>query len=155
MELAYNTAQNTSTDHPSVKLLYTQPPDILKRLLQPQPVNPMNESVKEWLEKISVRITDVQESIRYTANLQKKYYDRRHLPIPPYKVGDYASLWLDKHPTSVPHIKLSMQQLPPYQILRVLSNGRAVELEFSENLSVKAQVRDLPKMGISQCPTSS
>ena len=51
-----------------------------------------------------------------------------------YKPGNYASLRLDKHPTSVRHNKLSIQKLPPYRISKVLSNGRAVELELPDTM---------------------
>src|SRR5258706_18683 len=132
VELAYNTAKNVSTGEAPVALLYAQPHDILKRLLDPKDIgiNPQKESVEEWLEKIRNKILDAQESIRYATLLQKKYYDDRHSPLEQYKLRDYASLRLDKHPTSVRHNKLSMQKLPPYKIVRVLSNGRAVELEL-------------------------
>ena len=59
-----------------------------------------------------MRIMDAIESMKYAAHMQKKYYDRKHAPLPLYKIGDFVSLHLDKHPLSViKHNKLSQQKL--------------------------------------------
>ena len=42
-------------------------------------------------------IKDTIESMTYVAHMQKKYYDKKHVLLPPYKIGDFVSLRLDKH----------------------------------------------------------
>ena len=77
----------------------------------------------------------------YAAHMQKKYYDKKHAPLPPYKIGDFVCLRLDKHPLSViKHNKLSQQKLPPYKILRTLSRGRALELDIPPELGIHPMV---------------
>jgi len=54
-----------------------------------------------------MRLSDARESIRYATLLQKRHYDANHSAIPAYKIGDYVTLRLDRHPTSLRHNKLS------------------------------------------------
>ena len=100
--LAYNTAHNISTNETPMQLLYIQPHDVLKRLLQPKVIseeNSQKEAVEIWLECAKMKISDAQEAIRFAATIQKKYYDSKHGALPNYKLGDYVSLRLDRHPT--------------------------------------------------------
>src|SRR5258705_12818938 len=121
--LAYNMACNVSTSKTPVEMLYIQPHDVLKRLLQPQEIDNKNgqkETIEVWLEQVKIRISDAQEAIRFAAALQKWYYDSKHGTLPDYKVGDYVSVRLDKHPSFVRHNKLSQQKLPPCKIMEIL-----------------------------------
>jgi len=75
--------------------------------------------------------------MRLAAWVQKKYYDARHGPLPPYSVGDFVSLRLDRYPNAnVRFNKLSQQKLQPCQIMRILSSGRAVELDLPPNVKM-------------------
>jgi len=142
LELAYNSARNVSTEFSPVELLYIQPHDVIQRILNPRALgeNPQKEAIEEWLERAQIRLNDARESIRYAARLQKRYYDAKHSPIPPYSIGDYVILRLDKHPTSLCHNKLSQQKMPPYRIVRILSGGRAVQLDLPANIQIHSVV---------------
>jgi len=138
LKLAYNSAQNVSTEFSPVELLYIQPHDVIQRILNPRVLgeNLQRETIEEWLEQAQMQLNDAREFIRYTVHLQKKYYDARYSPIPSYSVGDYVILRLDKHSTSLRYNKLSQQKMPPYKILRILSRGRVVQLDLPSNLQI-------------------
>ena len=131
--LAYNTAWNVLTTEALIQLLYIQPHDVLKRLLQPYPIsedNSYKEIVEIWLEYAKIRILDAQEAIRLAAEIQKTYYNSKHSKLPSYKKGDYISLRLDRHPILMRHNNLSQQKLPPCKVIEVLSNGQLVQLDL-------------------------
>ena len=116
LEMAYNSAKNASTGFAPVQLIYTQPHDILERILNSDTINPGNskrENVQKWLEKSQNRLRDAMEAMQYATKIQKKYYDKCHSGLPPYKVGDFVTLRLDLHPIAIIwHNKLSQQKLP-------------------------------------------
>jgi len=111
VQLAYHTASNSSTRHPLIQLLHIQPHDVVQKLLHPHVVdggNPQKESVEEWLERAQNRLEDAKKRMRLAVWMQKKYYDARYGLLPPYRVGDFVSLQLDRHPNaSVRFNKLS------------------------------------------------
>ncbi|KAA8900222.1 hypothetical protein FN846DRAFT_892210 [Sphaerosporella brunnea] len=68
---------------------------------------------------------------------QKEYYDRRRSDLPDIQVGDFVAIRLDLHPVSiVKRNKLSQQKLPPFRVVKVRSDGRAVELDVPANLNI-------------------
>lgn len=144
MELAYNTSKSATTGFAPYELLYSQPQNPVERILRPNipPASEdidmdVNESADDLLLDNATRLRDAQQSIVMAMAAQKEYYDRRHGPIPKFKVGDYASIRLDRHPVSIiKRNKLSQQKLPPYKILKINSNGRAVQLEIPPTLSI-------------------
>ena len=99
----------------------------MQKLLHPHVVdgdNPQKKSVEEWLERAQNRLEDTKEAMRLVAWMQKKYYDARHSSLSPYRIGDFVSLWLDRHPNAnVRFNKLSQQKLQLCQITKVLSSG--------------------------------
>lgn len=144
MELAYNTSKSSTTGFAPYELLYAQPQNPVERILRPN-IPPacedfgmdVNESADDLLLDNATRLKDAQQSIVMAMNSQKEFYDRRHGPIPSYKVGDYASIRLDRHPVSIiKRNKLSQQKLPPYKITKISSNGRTVELDIPPTLSI-------------------
>ena len=140
VQLAYNTAPNSSTGYSPIQLLHIQPHDVMQKIMHPHAVdggNLQKESVEEWLEKARNKLEDAKEAMRLAAWLQKKYYDARHGPLPPYSVGDFVSLRLDRHPNAAIRLnKLSQQKLQPCQITRILSGGRAVQLDLPPNINI-------------------
>jgi len=140
IELAYNTSVSASTGFAPYDLLYSQPQDPVGRLMK-YDIGPMAEddlpAADALLEDVRIRIKDAQQAIAQSNATQKKFYDQRHSPQPSYKVGDFASIRLDRHPVSIiTRNKLSQQKLPPYEILEVHSNGRAVRLDIPSSLKI-------------------
>lgn len=144
IELAYNTAKNTTTGFAPYQLLYSQPQNPVERLLRPN-IPPAAEDfdmdVSGLADDIMLQnaaiLQEAQQAIVKATDAQKQFYDRRHGPIPKYKVGDYASIHLDRHPISIiKRNKLSQQKLPPYRITRIVSEGRAVELNIPSNITI-------------------
>ena len=140
LELVYNSTKNVSTGFAPIQLLYTQPQDILERILTPDAIHPGNskrETVQEWLEKLQNKIRDAMETMRYAVICQKKYYNQCHSKLPPYKIGDFVTLRLDLHSIAIiRHNKLSQQKLPPCRITRIISGGRAVELDLPKSMGI-------------------
>lgn len=127
MELAYNTSKSTTTGFSPYELLYAQPQNPVERILRPHipPASEdfgmdVNESTDDLLLDNATRLKDAQQSIVMAMSAQKEYYDRRHGPMPNFKVGDYASIRLDRHPVAIiKRNKLTQQKLPPVRpILR-------------------------------------
>lgn len=148
IELAYNTSKNASSGFSPYELLYAQPQDPVERLLRPH-IPPMiddidmdvHEGADDMLLDNAARLRDAQQAIVKAMESYKSYYDRRHGPTPQYKVGDYASLRLDKHPVAIiKRNKLSQQKLPPYRITKVATNGRSVELDMPPTISIHPRV---------------
>lgn len=141
MELAYNTARNVTTGFAPYELLYAQPQNPVHRILASDLPNldDINENfaASDLLEASQIRLKDAQQAIIKATEAYKRYYDGRHSPIFPYKVGDYASIRLDKHPVAIiKRNKLSQQKLPPYKVTRIVSEGRAIELDIPPNLGI-------------------
>jgi len=138
-EVAYNSGKNVSTTFAPYELLYSQPQDILTRILHPKDdsLNQLDEDMEKWWEKVRMRILEAKECIRRSAVAQKKYYDNRHSPLPRYKAGDFVSLRLDLHPSeAIRHNKLSARKLTPFKIVEVLSRGRAVRLDLPSHIRI-------------------
>ena len=76
-----------------------------------------------WLERTMMRISNAQEAIRFAAVLQKKDYDSRYGAQPKYKLGDYVSVRMNRHPTFMRYNKLPQRKLPPCKVVEILSNG--------------------------------
>jgi len=73
VQLAYNTASNSSTGHSPIQLLHIQPHDVVQKLLHPHAVNgdnPQKESVEEWLERAQNRLEYTKEAMRLAAWMQ-------------------------------------------------------------------------------------
>lgn len=141
MELAYNTARNVTTGFAPYKLLYAQPQNPVHRILTSGLPNldDINENyaASDLLEATLVRLKDAQQAIVKATEAYKRFYDGRHSPMHPYKVGDYASIRLDKHPVAIiKRNKLSQQKLPPYKVIRIVSQGRALELDIPPSLGI-------------------
>jgi hypothetical protein len=89
------------------------------------------------MEDVSMRLADAKEAIARSFSTYKSYYDKTHKPLPEYKVGDFVSIRLDRHPVAIiKRNKLSAQKLPPYEILEILAGGRALRLKIPENLGI-------------------
>lgn len=144
IELAYNTSKNSSSGFSPYELLYSQPQNLVERLIHPH-IPPaiedvdmdVHEGADEMLLNNAARLQDAQQAIVKAMESYKSHYDRRHGPIPKYKIGDYASLRLDRHPVAIiKRNKLSQQKLPPYKIIDINSNGRAVKLDLPPTISI-------------------
>jgi hypothetical protein len=142
IQLAYNTAKHPGTGFSPNELLYANPMEPLDRLLQPLPPSEENEDERNteaetFLDGVSARLKDAQQAIIKALSAQKAYYDRRHSNLPDIAVGDFVAIRLDLHPVSiVKRNKLSQQKLPPFRVINVRSDGRAVELEIPSNLNI-------------------
>jgi hypothetical protein len=142
IQLAYNTAKHPGTGFSPNELLYANPMEPMDRLLNPPPPSEehdeeRNEDAEAFLDGISARLKDAQQAVIKALSSQKAYYDRRHSELPNISVGDFVAIRLDRHPVSiVKRNKLSQQKLPPFRVLRVRSNGRAVELDIPSNLGI-------------------
>jgi len=128
MQPAYNSAKNATTGFSPYELLYAQPHNIIERILRLQtPQTHENPAAAQWLEDVSMRLSDAKEAIARSFATYKAYYDRNHSPILEYKPGDFVSIRLDRHPVSIiKRNKLSAQKLPPYEVLEILAGGRAL-----------------------------
>lgn len=136
IQLAYNTATSVSTGFAPYELLYVQPQNIVERILRPQaPPTHDNPAASEWMEDVSMRLADAKEAIARSFSTYKSYYDKTHRLLPEYKVGDFVSIRLDRHPVAIiKRNKLRAQKLPPYEILEILAGGRALRLKIPGNL---------------------
>lgn len=73
----------------------------------------VHEGVDEIFLSNAGRLQDAQQAIVKGLESYKSYYDRRHRPILKYKVGDYASLRLERHSVTIIKLnKLSQQKFP-------------------------------------------
>jgi len=142
VELAYNTAKSVTTGFAPIKLIYIQPQNIIARLVSPTKVTTtLSDDTAAFLDVAKNRIVDAQDMIRLAVASQKQYYDARHTPPTQYKVGDLVCLQLDKHPIAAIKVnKLSPQKLPPYKVVKVHSSGRALEVDFPEELKIHRTV---------------
>jgi hypothetical protein len=142
IQLAYNTAKHPGTGFSPNELLYANPMEPLERLLHPRPPSEenddeRNDDAETFLDGVSARLHDAQQAIVKALTAQKAYYDRRHSALPDIAVGDFVALRLDLHPVSVvKRNKLSQQKLPPFRVVKVRSDGRAVELDIPSNLNI-------------------
>lgn len=141
MKLAYNTTKNSTTGFSLYELMYAQPQNPVERILSSNlpDLDDINENyaASDLLESTATRIKDPQIAIRRATETYKKHHDGRHAPVHEYKVGDYASIRLDRHPVAIiKHNKLSQQKLPPYRINRLITGGRAVELNIPKSMGI-------------------
>jgi hypothetical protein len=142
IQLAYNTARHPGTGFSPNELLYANPMEPMDRLLNP--ASPLEENDGErnldaeaFLDGVSARLKDAQQAIVKALSSQKAYYDRKHSDLPNIQIGDFVSIRLDLHPVSIVKLnKLSQQKLPPYRVVAVRSNGRAVELDIPSNIGI-------------------
>jgi hypothetical protein len=142
IQLAYNTAKHPGTGFSPNELLYANPMEPMDRLLNPVPPSEeddeeRNEDAEAFLDGVSARLKDAQQAMIKSLSAQKAYYDRRRSDLPNIQVGDFVAIRLDLHPVSiVKRNKLSQQKLPPFRVVRVRADGRAVELEIPSNLNI-------------------
>lgn len=134
-ELAYNTARSSATGYTPFQLIYTAPQDILQRILTPKPAS--NKDAAQFLEEARCRIEDARQAMKRASEQQKKYYDGTHAPLRKFIPGEYVCIRLDKQPSAqFPANKLAQQKLPPFKITKIVSGGRALELDIPKQFNM-------------------
>jgi hypothetical protein len=102
IQLAYNTATSVSTGFSPYEILYAQPRNIVERILRPEtPPTHDNLAASEWMGDVSMQLADAKEAIARSFIGYKSYYDKTCKPLPEYRVGDFVSIRLNRHPVAI------------------------------------------------------
>lgn len=116
---------NTSLQHP-----------IVDQSEQPSYQRAQVDLMLSRSEQLQLYCAEAQDAITYSQFAVAKYFDRKHLPPPRYKVGDKVFLNIAKKGQTGYEIagvnlkKLGPQRSGPYTILKVLKQGHAVKIDL-------------------------
>src|ERR687887_818215 len=87
------------------------------------------ESANEFSHRMKVALEEAQAALVKAKDDMAKYYDRKRLPTPEYKPGDWVYLDASDINTTRPSRKLSHHRLGPYKVeKKVSSNAYRLQL---------------------------
>src|SRR5919198_2652876 len=93
------------------------------------------ESANEFSHRMKVALEEAQAALVKAKDDMAKYYDRKRLPTPVYKPGDWVYLDASDISTTRPSRKLSHRRLGPYKVEKqVSSNAYRLQLPNSMRL---------------------
>jgi hypothetical protein len=123
-EFAYNDKIHKATHHSPFYLNYGQHPWKGTTLRPSVP----NETASEFVERMDNVQAEAKSSLKMAQEDMKRFYDRKHISSPSYKVGDLV--WLEASHISVlrPSKKLSDKRYGPFKILA--QYGSAYKLDI-------------------------
>src|ERR687887_1418398 len=93
------------------------------------------ESANEFTDRMKAALEEAQAALVKAKDDMAKYYDRKRLPTPEYKPGDWVYLDASDINTTRPSRKLSHRRLGPYKVeKKVSSNAYRLQLPNSMRL---------------------
>jgi len=86
------------------------------------------------------RVTEIRETLKYqlawAQAVQKEYADRKRVPAPEIKVGDWVMLDAKNVSTNRPSDKLDYKNLGRFKVSEVAKNESAVKLDLPESFKI-------------------
>lgn len=130
-EFAYNNTISCTTDQTPFFANYGYHPSFFPSQMLPSN-NPASQDYLQSLQSIHDRL---KKSISQSQLRQKKYYDTRRRPAPPYKVGDLVWLSTKNLCLNTPSRKFSSLFIGPFPIQKII-NPSAVRLHLPTHLRI-------------------
>jgi len=92
------------------------------------------------VDKMIERVTEIRETLKYqlawAQAVQKEYADRKRVPAPEIKVGDWVMLDAKNVSTNRPSDKLDYKNLGRFKVSEVAKNESAVKLDLPESFKI-------------------
>ncbi|KAJ8472644.1 hypothetical protein ONZ45_g16577 [Pleurotus djamor] len=92
------------------------------------------ESANEFVSRMNSAVDEAKSALEKARDDMKRWYDRRRVPAPEYKVGE--KVWLDANDINLQRAskKLAAQRLGPYKVLAKVGKS-AYRLQLPRSLS--------------------
>lgn len=150
VEVAINSLKSTVTGYSPYEMVYTSHSGPTDRMRQLQLDASKNvEDVDDISTLARERLLDAQRRLIQAHERSKAYYDSKHSPIIPFKVGDWAMIKLSLRPIKIANqSKLTEPLLGPYKVLE--THTRSVVLDIPKNFQIHPR---FSIQHVEHCPT--
>jgi hypothetical protein len=131
-EFAYNNSEHSATGVSPFYATYGYHPEFNVTIRQDES---KNETAETLAEKIQTIQSNLKDKLQQAQERYKKYYDRKIMDVPDFRVGDKVWLIRKNIKTTRPTSKLDYKRLGPYTITAEI-NPRAYRLALPKEMKI-------------------